>query len=295
MNNNVLFELERKQIFLQAKNYIENVTKKKDKILSLREVEFQVFSQFGMDGIIQWLIQHLNLRQSFIEFGVEDYFESQTRFLLQNNNWTGLIFDSCEENIERIKKSPEYWKYDLIAECAFITKDNINDLVERAGFSGEIGLLCIDIDGNDYWVLEAIDVIRPQVVICEYNAVFGCDYCLSIPYRYDFDKMKAHYSCLYWGASIGAFKHWAERKGYTFFGCDSAGNDAVFVKNGLFQESILPLDRNEFVPSKYRESRNIDGTLSYLRGVDRLKKIQEMPLVDLINMEEKTIKEIFDL
>src|SRR5688572_7914562 len=45
----------------------------------LADAEFRVFSQFGDDGIIQYLIHHLNVAPtSFVEFGVESYMESNT-------------------------------------------------------------------------------------------------------------------------------------------------------------------------------------------------------------------------
>ena len=78
---------------------------------SLDKSEFKVFSQFGEDGIIQDLISKLNLKnKSFVEFGVENYEEANTRFLLENNNWHGLIIDSSSKHISHIKKQNYYWK-----------------------------------------------------------------------------------------------------------------------------------------------------------------------------------------
>jgi hypothetical protein len=65
----------------------------KTDIRNLAEVEFKVFSQFGDDGIIQYLVNRLRLPETFIEFGVENYTESTTRYLLHNNNWKGLVLD----------------------------------------------------------------------------------------------------------------------------------------------------------------------------------------------------------
>ena len=146
-------------------------------ISSLDEVEFKVFSQWGEDGIIDWLIERAEIPpnlHSFIEFGVESYGEANTRFLLQNRNWRGLVMDGDPAQIERLNRKKElFWAYDLTAKSAFITRENINDLFLDSGFSGEIGLLSIDIDGNDYWVWEAIRAVRPIICVCEYNAVFG--------------------------------------------------------------------------------------------------------------------------
>ena len=161
-----------KNLFLSAKIFINAVCDKK--IDSLEEVEFQVYSQFGEDGIIQWLIHNVTIdEKTFVEFGVEDYTEANTRFLLMNNNWSGFVIDGSTPNIDSIKKWEYLWKYDLQATAEFITKDNINMIISGAGFHGDIGILSIDIDGNDYWVLEAIECINPQILICEYNNLFG--------------------------------------------------------------------------------------------------------------------------
>jgi len=120
-----------------------------EKLSHLREAEFKVFSQFGDDGVIQYLIHRLHpLPDSFVELGVENYRESNTRFLLLNNNWRGLVMDSDEDSIRYIQKDDVSWRHTLTAHCAFINRDNINDLLAEAGFTGEIGLLSIDIDGK---------------------------------------------------------------------------------------------------------------------------------------------------
>ncbi|NJL53238.1 MAG: hypothetical protein HC930_15550 [Hydrococcus sp. SU_1_0] len=141
---------------------------------SIQNNEFQVFSQWGEDGIIQALISEIEIeRKIFVEFGVQDYTEANTRFLLVNNNWSGLVMDSSPEYIQYIKQDRIYWRYNLKAECAFIDKDNINELLINNGITGDIGLLSIDVDGNDYWIWEAIHCISPRIVISEYNGLFG--------------------------------------------------------------------------------------------------------------------------
>lgn len=122
----------------------------------IQEKEFKVYSQFGDDGIIQYLIYYLNLKPKngkFIEFGVGNYFESNTHFLLINNRWHGFVIDGNEKDIDFLKSSPIYWKYKLYAKKEFITKTNINHLLNLNEFK-KIELLHIDLDGNDYWVLE---------------------------------------------------------------------------------------------------------------------------------------------
>jgi hypothetical protein len=119
----------------------------------LKDAEFRVSSQFGDDGIIQYLLHHLRMdTDTFIDFGVENYRESNTRFLLENNNWRGLVIDGSQANIDFIRSEDIYWRHDLTAVCSFITAENINQIFEEHGFTGEIGILSIDIDGNDWHV-----------------------------------------------------------------------------------------------------------------------------------------------
>ena len=240
------------------------VMRNKDNVFkSINEAEFKVFSQWGEDGIIQYLINKLPIANKiFIEFGVEDYLESNTRFLLVNNNWSGLILDGSIRHIEKIKNSALYWKYDLLARNVFITKGNIDGIIdeyiENSGFNKEIGVLSMNVDGNDYHVWKAIKSIDPVIVICEYNSLFGNKYKLTVPYDDAFVRSSKHYSNLYFGASIGAICQLAKAKGYEYIGCTNAGNDAFFVKKDYAERYIKELittPHETFFRAKSRESR----------------------------------------
>ena len=261
---------------------------------NLREAEFTIFSQWGEDGIIQWIISLIpDIIHIFIEFGVQDYRESNTRFLLMNDNWKGFIIDSDSDNIKAIKQSEYYWKYDLTAECAFVDRDNINDLFAQNGFNGDIGILSIDIDGNDYWVWEAISVVSPQIVICEYNSLWGNEKSLAVAYDPFFFRTKAHYSNLYWGASIKALTSLAASKGYSLLGSNSAGSNLFFVKSTYAQFFDIPSPKEAYVESKFREARGINGELMYKSGKERHSFVRDLPLVDLETGKISPISDIF--
>lgn len=255
-----------------------------DKLSSgnIQDNEFQVFSQWGEDGIIQALVCEIEIeRKVFVEFGVQDYTEANTRFLLINNNWSGLVMDSSPECIQYIKQDQIYWRYNLKAECAFIDKDNINELLINNGITGDIGLLSVDVDGNDYWIWEAIHCISPRIVICEYNGLFGNHRKVTIPYEKSFARDKAHFSNLYYGASIAALHHLAEIKGYALLGSNSAGNNLFFLRNDLIADRSVCSPKEAYTKPQFRESRDVHGNLSFLDFHDRLKQIAEMPLYDL--------------
>jgi hypothetical protein len=260
-------------------------------VSSLREVEFRVFSQFGDDGIIQYLLQHVDAPESFIEFGVETYRESNTRFLLVKDNWRGLVIDGSEANVASIMTMAEHWRHDLTAVASFITRENINDLFTAAGFTGEVGLLSIDIDGNDYWVWEAIEVVSPVVVVAEYNSVFGPDAKVTVPYAADFTRRAAHHSHLFFGASLGALCDLAERKGYAFVGSNSNGNNAYFVRLDQLGDLRALSAAEGYVESRFRESRDASGNLTHLSGSARLDAIAHLPVHDLTTGSQRPLRD----
>ena len=255
----------------------------------LEQCEFKVYSQWGEDGIIQYLLRHLIIDEKiFVEFGVENYIESNTRFLLTNNNWRGLVIDGSENNIRYIKNDPIYWQYNLKAEYAFIDSENINTIIKNNGIEGDIGLLSVDIDGNDYWVWKAIDCIAPRIVICEYNSLFGPYATVTVPYDRKFIRNEAHYSNLYYGASISAFTALAQTKGYSLVGSNSAGNNVFFVRNDLLNEIEVLKPEEAYVKAQFREGRDVNGNLSFLDFDQRAELINELVVYDLVT--EKNIK-----
>ena len=140
-----------------------------------------------------------------------------------------------------------FWKYDLEAKSCFVNRSNINNiLLESKIAKNNIGILSIDIDGNDFWVWKEISVIDPLVVIVEFNSVFGFHEKISVPYKENFNRTKAHHSNLYWGASLEAFKFLAAQKGYEFFSTNSACNNAYFIKKDLHKKINFKLKRNVY-------------------------------------------------
>jgi len=268
---------------------IYNKLLEKETSSSLETFEFKVFSQFGDDGIIQYLIRKANISvKTFIEFGVENYREANTRFLLINNNWKGLIMDGSETHIQQIKSEDLYWRQNLTAVSEFITRENINGLISKNGFGGETGILHVDIDGNDYWVWDAINTTSPQMVIMEYNAVFGLNP-WTVPYDQRFYRTEKHHSNLYFGASLDALNILAEKKGYSFVGCNSDGNNAYFIRNDKMN-GMKKVDIKEgFVNSQFRESRDVNGNLTFISEDERIKVITGLPVYNVVTDKTETI------
>jgi hypothetical protein len=263
----------------------------------LRDAEFKVYSQWGEDGIIQYLIHKVPIADpSFIEFGVEDYSEANTRFLLVNDNWRGVIFDSGTAHVDFVRYHGLGWRYELDARTAFITPENVNDEFRKAGMTGDIGLLSIDIDGNDYWVFEAVDVVSPRIVIVEYNSVFGPDHAVTVLPDAKFDRTRAHHSTLYFGASVAAFTRLAAKKGYSLVGSNTAGNNLFYVRDDVVGSLPVVSPRDGWVASRFRESRDPEGNLTFVGPHRaRLELIRDMTVLDLTTERRVTIGELYGL
>lgn len=263
---------------------IAGTNRARNRIRNLSDVEFQGFSQWGEDGIIDWLVERLpGIPKTFVEFGVEDYREANTRLLLQHRNWCGLVMDGSEANIRSIQAQDLYWRHDLTARCAFIDRDNINQVIVASGLQGDIGLLSIDIDGNDYWIWQAIDAVSPVIVVCEYNAVLGDRYALTVPYRADFQRTREHHSNLYFGASIPALVALGRSKDYSFVGTTSTGCNAFFVRNDHAESITAAVERICAFPSKFREARDTAGGLLFTSGKQRRTLIDHLALMDPVS------------
>jgi hypothetical protein len=252
---------------------------------NINDYEFKIFSQFGDDGIIQYLIKHVYIENEiFIEFGVGNYLESNTRFLMTNNNWSGFVMDGSDLAMSSLKNQNWYWQFGLNNKAVFIDKDNINDLLASSGFSN-IGLLHIDLDGNDYHIFNEIDLaqLNPSIIILEYNSVFGKERLITVPYRKDFDRTKAHFSNLFFGASLPALHFVAMKKGYSLVGCNLAGNNAYFVRKDLLNEKVRESDLDKaYKESKFRESRNQNYSLLYLTGYERFEIIRGLEVLNVL-------------
>jgi len=259
----------------------------------INDYEFKIFSQSGEDGIIQYLIKNIHIENKiFVEFGVENYMESNTRFLMMNNNWSGFIMDCSSKAIKSIRKREWFCLYDLQTKCAFINKENINLLLKESGFKN-IGLLSIDIDGNDYWIFKQIDFseLNPSIVIVEYNALFGYERPISVPYDKNFNRTKAHFSNLFFGGSLAAFDYIAEQKGYSLVCCNNLGSNAFFVRNDLLNDkvskkSVIDAYREE----KFRQSRDKEYKLSLLSRYERKSIIKNLDVINVITNEVEKVQ-----
>lgn len=269
---------------LTAKLLIDRMVEK-GLIADIQKTEFKVFSQFGEDGIIQYLVHRAQISEgekTLVEFGSDFYGEANTRFLVLNDNWSALLIDGKPSAIKAIRRQPFFWSHDITAVASFITAENIDNIIGGNGYRGRIGLLSIDIDGNDYWVWEKISVVDPVIVVAEYNSVWGGSRAVTVPYDPSFYRMNAHYSGQYFGCSLKALAILADRKGYALVGCNSNANNCFFVRKDRLNGQPVLTSEQAYVKARFRDMRNPSGDFTFVSGHEAaLASMADLPLVDI--------------
>lgn len=247
------------------------------KALTMHGAEFSVFSQFGEDGIIQWLLAQMgDVSDSFVELGVGDYRESNTRLLAQAFGWRGLIIDGDKSAMRVATSEPWFETRDVTALCSFVTTESVNDIV--ATYAHDVGLLSIDLDGVDFWIWRAM-TLRPAIVVIEYNARFGAERSVTVPYSPDFVRGAAHHSHTYFGASLEALTRLGRKKGYVLAGCTSSGVNAFFVRADVAPVGIATTTQSAFRSHRHREHRDASFNLTYMDPELEAEALTGMPLV----------------
>jgi len=223
-------QISQRQLF---HHYVELA--KKNELPAVSETGFRVFSQFEEDGKLLFIFSIIGMsNKTFVEIGSDDGVNSNSANLYFNFGWHGLFIDGNPKSIKRgikfFSKYPHPWFYKPKFICSKVKRENVNELIESADISGEIGLLSIDIDGFDYWVWDAIHIIDPQVVIIETHNEFGLRN-IVVPYDSEYSYPGKH--PIYHGASPVAMTRLAKKKNYRLVGANELGFNFIFVKNGL--------------------------------------------------------------
>jgi len=236
----------------------------------LSEAGFRCFSQFEEDGLLLYIFAALGtFSGEYLDLGCADGINSNCANLALNFGWRGTMVDGSVEKIrtgqDAYSKAPIAWAYPPKFVCDLITAENVNDIVRRSNVSGEIDFLSIDIDGNDYWVWQALEATNPKVVMIETHTEFGLND-IVVPYDATYSYPGRHPD--YHGASPTAMAKLAERKGYRLVGANAYGFNTIYVREGL-AEDILP-------------KVSVESILWHPRNVERAKlfePIKDWPYV----------------
>ena len=264
----------------------------------LWDAEVRVFSQWGEDGILEYLFDLVGLHKpKIVEFGAGNFSECNSRFAAEYRNASVYAVDMREDLVQEVQSLDIYWRNSIYPVCDFITPDSAKmhqRLAEQK--LGGIDCISIDIDGNDYWVLQSLNLSNVQVVVCEYNPLYGANLACTIEKNDFFDRTKEHFSWLHYGMSLRAAIDLLGISDFVFVGSNRAGNNAFFIKKNY--ADLLSFDLpdicqlRDFVDWRIRESRDEHGNLSYLTKEEAISIISDCKLVNIATLESAQVKQL---
>lgn len=253
---------------------------------NINQAELRIFSQFGEDGIIDFLVEKLNIRFiKFVEVGTADYSESNTRFLFETGKAEGVIIDSDEKLVSKVERLFGLWRGNIRVVPLFVNKENLNQTLIKNDSMDDIDLFSMDIDGVDYWIIKELPNRISKIFIAEYNANFGPDIEVTVPYDENFNRTKHHYTNLGWGMSLKALIKLMNNKGYEFVGSNSAKCNAFFVRKDLIKLININLpninDLSQYTDIKVNEGLDRNKKLAFYNKKQKNEAMKDIELIDL--------------
>ena len=160
-----------------------------------------------------------------VEFGCEDGSEVNSRRLWEHDGWRGILLDGGYENAS-LHPNASLSRH-------FITRENIVEILQQHLAPPSPDLLSIDIDFNDFWVLDRLLCsYSPRVILAEVNRNWGPQDSFTVPYDaqqwwtgsvdYGFP-----HGTLYHGMSNAALSVLARAHGYGISGWKKGGEGAL--------------------------------------------------------------------
>jgi len=208
-------------------------------VLPLSQVGFKAYSQFEEDGLLLYLFTAIGTsNRKVVELGASDAVGSMATNLILHHGWSGYLFDANRTSVEDGQRffervTPASLSLPLYRQ-AWLTRENVNQVLADAGLEGEIDLLSIDLDGNDFWIWDAIRQVSPRVLIIETNNLVPTDVAVTVPYSADFRYSEnSPEAQLFRGASGLAFVKLSARKGYRLIGAHRLGFNLIFMRNDV--------------------------------------------------------------
>ena len=238
----------------------------------LGRYEYSWLSQNGEDGIIRYLFDRIGFESRwFVEFGFGPVQCNALR-LMKYDDFSGFLMDGSSENVDFFNYAAKRSGFGKVkAVQAFISLDNLQDLIRGNGVPDDIDFLSLDVDGNDYWFWEALTCVSPRLVCIEYNAGLGPDLSMTVPYDPEFERYSQHPSGFFHGASLTALATLGTRKGFYLIGCDSTGTNAFFLRDDIVVSDVPALTpREAFRPHATWLGRGISEA-------EQLEIMQSMP------------------
>jgi hypothetical protein len=157
----------------------------------------------------------------FFEFGFGPTEFNCTR--LSHRGVSGVLID---QKIEVVKIARKVLHKNTRVLDSLLKPSDLDSVIKLENFN----VISIDVDGVDYEFAKVALLQRPDILIVEYNSVFG-DKRAKVPYSENFDRSNFHGN--FHGASLLAFVDLAHDHGYCLWGTSESAVNAFFVPSTL--------------------------------------------------------------
>ena len=224
---------------LLVKEFAKCSLNSQEKAFRISDMGFKMYSQFEEDGIILFILSVVGIKHyKLVEIGIGNGSENMSSNLILNHGFNAWLFDGSSRNVRLAKvffklnsfiglKQPHLIK-------SWVTAENIDNLLKQSGISGEIDILSIDVDGNDLYIWESIETVRPRICIIETADFIPSSLSLSSPYDPLFNVWKKPKQIRdFRSASLLAMNNLAKKKGYRLIGSNKRGFNAIYLRNDI--------------------------------------------------------------
>lgn len=188
----------------------------------LTDFGYNIYSQFGEDGIVEKIFQIIGTSSKIaVEFGAADGFSCSNTANLwtKDPQWKAVLIEADLQRFNLLTQNIQSYSncIPVYQRIGVSGSETIEFVLNQFEIKDTIDLLSIDVDGNDYYIFESIQNIKPRVIICEYNP--------SIPPHLDIRGSLNNFI----GCSVTALQKVAREKGYTLVAITDA--NCIFILN----------------------------------------------------------------
>jgi hypothetical protein len=225
-------------------------------------------SQNDEKKIIKHLVEKYSIPNIFVEFGFSGW-EFNCANLV--DSWDGLLIDGDKYNV---LIGSTILPKNISIKQAWLTIENLS-IVEDYCAGKKLGILSIDVDGNDFWFLKKLIPLNPCLLVLEYNSSFGLRN-ISTPYDPDFDRTKKHISHTYYGASLAALNTLAAMYGYALVHVGDSGINSYFIRKDLLNDGDAISVKDAFKEKIFPDGRHaceLWGDISELEYIEITREI----------------------
>jgi hypothetical protein len=128
------------------------------------------FSTLNEENIIQSLLNTIpDVKKFYVDIGAGDGVSGSNTARLAYDGWHGLALEGSHDHVSKCSLIYRDIPQVKIFE-SFVTPLNVCDLLEAFNTPKDLGVLSLDIDSYDYFVLEALlKKFRPTIIVTEIN------------------------------------------------------------------------------------------------------------------------------